>query len=88
MSFPGRYGAAGLRVGSSAVAKEDEYVLNGIDTLQLAERSASSRDKLRLLKLADGWLGLAERLRRRKSARRTAEHPLVKAKLGDLPRDG
>jgi hypothetical protein len=70
------------------VAKEDEYVINGLDTLQLAERTASSRDKLRLLELADSWLELAERIRRWKPARRTVEHPLVKAKLGDRPRDG
>jgi hypothetical protein len=69
------------------VAKEDEYVINGLDTLQLAERATSSRDKLRLLKLADSWLELAERIRCRVPARRTAEHPLVTAKLGDRPRD-
>ena len=70
------------------MAKEDEYVINGLDSLQLAERAASSRDKLRLLELADSWLELAERIRRWEPARRTAEHPLVKAKLGDRPRDG
>ena len=65
-----------------AVGKEDEYVTNGLDSLQLAERATSSRDKLRLLKLAEGWLDLAERVRRRPATRRLPEHPMVKAKLG------
>jgi hypothetical protein len=74
-----------LRVGT--VAKEDEYVINGLNALHLADRAALSSDKLRLLKLAESWLALVERIRRRKPKGRIAEHPLVKAKLGDPPRD-
>jgi hypothetical protein len=72
------------------VAKEDEYIINGLDTLRLAERATSSRDKLRLLKLADSWLELAERIRRRRKSppREVPEHPLVQAKLGHARRDG
>jgi hypothetical protein len=90
-SFSVRYGGYGLRAGSSSVAKEDEYVINGLDTLRLAERAATSRDKLRLLKLADSWLELAERIRRRGNCpprRKLPEHPLVKATFGRERRRG
>jgi len=74
-----------LRV--STVPKEDEYVINGLNALHLADRAALSSDKLRLLKLAESWLALLERIRRRKPKGRIAEHPFVKAKLGDPSRD-
>jgi hypothetical protein len=47
------------------MAKEEEYILNGLDSVTLADRATSSRDKLRLLQLAEGWLELADRVRRR-----------------------
>jgi hypothetical protein len=60
------------------VAKE----ICGLDSLGLAERATWSRDKLRLLKLADNWLELAERIRRRHAAGKLPEHPLIEATFG------
>ena len=68
--------------GDQVMANEEEYILNGLDSVKLADRATSSRDKLRLLQLAEGWLDLANRVRRRgPTARKMPEHPLLKAKL-------
>jgi hypothetical protein len=44
-----------------AVSKEQDYRNNARDSFRLAERAASTSDKLRLLKLAEAWMSLADR---------------------------
>jgi|SRR6516165_7624631 hypothetical protein len=65
------------------VAKTDEYTANALETLELAERTDSPSDKGRLLNLAERWLDLADRARKRIRSERREIHPLIKAKLGD-----
>lgn len=60
----------------------DDHRRSAAECLELARRAGSSRDKSRLLALAEAWLDLADhadRLRRRGTPR---EHPLIRAKLG------
>ena len=66
--------------------KTDEYAVNALETLELAERAGSPDAKQRLLRLAEGWLDLADRAQKRQRSKRTRKglnHPLVKARLGD-----
>ena len=66
--------------------KTDEYAVNALETLELAERAGNPDAKRRLLRLAEGWLDLADRAqnrRRCKRMRKGLDHPLVNAKLGD-----
>ena len=66
--------------------KTDEYAVNALGTVELAERTGSPDAKRRLLRLAEGWLDLADRAqnrRRCKRMRKGLDHPLVNAKLGD-----
>jgi hypothetical protein len=65
------------------MTREDNYRKNAAETVELANRASTTRDKGRLLNLAERWLDLADRahffaLRFRPAVR---EHPLVKAKL-------
>ena len=41
------------------MTKEDAYVENAVESLELAERLASSSDRRRMLKLAEPWVELA-----------------------------
>ena len=41
------------------MTKEDAYVENAVESLELAERLASSSDRRRMLKLAEAWVELA-----------------------------
>jgi hypothetical protein len=41
------------------MTKEEAYVENAVESLELAERLASSTDRRRMLKLAEAWLELA-----------------------------
>ena len=60
--------------------KEDEYVANALESLELAERAASPIYRKRLLTLGERWLDLADRIHhRRPDSRRLPEHPLVKS---------
>ena len=43
------------------MGKEGDYRRNAADTVDLAQRAETSRDKGRLLALAEKWLDLAER---------------------------
>ena len=66
--------------------KTDEYAANALAMLELAERAGNPDAKRRLLRLAEGWLYLADRAQKRRRSKRTRnglEHPLVKARLGD-----
>jgi hypothetical protein len=66
------------------MAKEDESIANALMLLEIAEH-ATAPDRRRLLRVAEGWLDLVDRIqkRRRQSCRNAPDHPLVKAKLGD-----
>jgi hypothetical protein len=44
------------------MSKEDDYRWKAAETVQLAQRAGSTADKGRLLKLAESWLDLAERV--------------------------
>jgi hypothetical protein len=62
------------------MSKEDEYVANALESLELAERAVSPSDCRRLLNLGERWLDLADRIRRpRPAVRGVPEHPMVKA---------
>jgi hypothetical protein len=66
------------------MSKEEEYLANAADSLELAERATLPDDRRRLFRLAEAWLDLAARIRSRVShPRKTRDHPLVKAKLGN-----
>ena len=65
------------------MSKEIDYRENAAETFELAQHASSSRDKGRLLALAEKWLDLADRARRVRLAGKTYEHPLLKAKLGN-----
>jgi hypothetical protein len=66
------------------MSKEEEYLANAADSLDLAERATVPDDRRRLFRLAEAWLDLASRIRSRAShPRKIEDHPLVKAKLGD-----
>ena len=41
------------------MTKEEAYVENAVESLELAERLASSTDRRRMLKLAEAWVELA-----------------------------
>ena len=43
------------------MSKEADYRNNALDSLRLAERAREAGDKLRLLKLAEAWMALADR---------------------------
>jgi hypothetical protein len=68
---------------------EDDYRRNAAETVQLAQRTSSSADKGRLLKLAEAWLDLADRARRiGHNLRRPASvHPLIREKLDPYTRE-
>ena len=55
------------------VSKEENHRKNAAETVDLAVRATSTRDKSRLLALAEAWLNLAERAKR--SARRKVPKP-------------
>jgi hypothetical protein len=67
------------------VPKTDEYAVNALATLELAERAGSPDAKGRLFRLAEGWLDLADRAEKRRSVRTPTglDHPVVTARLGD-----
>ena len=62
------------------MSKQNEYLDNAAQTLELALRAANSSERSHRLNLADKWLGLADRCQQRPkaSARELNEHPLVK----------
>ena len=42
------------------MTKQEEYVENAVESLELAERLASSSDRRSMLKLAEAWVELAK----------------------------
>jgi hypothetical protein len=73
------------------MAREDDYRRNASDTIDLARRAAGTANKIRLLKLAESWLDLADRAHGHDLARRRQTpntlHPLVRAKIGRYLQD-
>jgi hypothetical protein len=65
------------------MTKEEDYRKNASDTLQLVQRVSSNEDKTRLLKLAEGWLDLADRAANalRRQHKPTVVHPLLRDKF-------
>jgi hypothetical protein len=64
------------------MTREDAYRKNAAESVELANRDSTTRDKGRLLNLAERWLDLADRahfIARRFGPMR--EHPSVKAVL-------
>jgi hypothetical protein len=68
------------------MTKVDDYKKNAIETVELANRAATTEDKVRLLSLAEKWVGLADRVHRTIRSRASRLHPLIRAKLPDLDR--
>ena len=66
------------------MSKQDEYLDNAAQTLELATRISSSSERSHLLSLADKWLGLADRWREplKASASQLKDHPLVERAFG------
>jgi hypothetical protein len=72
------------------MTKEDDYRRSAAQTLELASRAGTSRDKGRLLSLAEKWLDLSERAHEiagDRIGKVRHMHPLVRAKIPDLSRD-
>jgi hypothetical protein len=69
------------------ITKEDDYLDNAAETMRLAQHAPSFSDKTRLVKLAEGWVELADKAHEDtlRPRRPTILHPLVQEKLGDLP---
>jgi hypothetical protein len=65
------------------MTREDDYRKNAAMTVELANRASTTRDKGRLLNLAERWLDLADRAHfiARRFGPATREHPSVKATL-------
>jgi len=65
------------------MTKVEHYRRNAAETVQLAQRAATTSDKGRLLNLAEAWLDLADRKRRVTPNLRTPKylHPLIREKL-------
>jgi hypothetical protein len=69
--------------------KEAEYRINAFDSLQLAEHARTTEDRVRLLRLADAWMHLADRAKRLKDqlhAGQRPTHPRVASVLGEHPK--
>ena len=63
------------------MSSEFEYRRLAAASFDLAKRAAILTDKTRLLIVAEAWLDLADRVKRR-TANAVAEHPLVTKALG------
>jgi hypothetical protein len=76
-------------MGDSHVSKEDEYRRHAAETMELASRASTTKDKGRLLAITEAWLDLADRAQRAASqhARKVQElHLLLRAKVtGERP---
>jgi hypothetical protein len=73
------------------MTREEDYRRNAAETLELASRVASSRDKGHLLSLAEKWLDLAGRIHvaaRNRIGKAHHIHPLIRAKIPDREHDG
>ena len=73
--------------GFDPMTKEDDYRQNAAEMVELAQRANSSTDKVRLLAMAEAWLGLADRAHKRAGLHlhNMTEHPLIQRKLGHQP---
>jgi hypothetical protein len=80
------YDFAGIRSAEiNPMTLEDSYRENAARTLERAKRASSTRDKRRLLRLAEKWLDLADRadFLARRFGLTMRKHPSVKATLGE-----
>jgi hypothetical protein len=68
---------------STCVSKDEEYTVNAVNALWLAERATSAADRVRLLELAESWMVLANRARSQadRARKRSDVHPLIRQKL-------
>ena len=72
------------------MTKQEEYVENAVESLELAERLASSSDRRRMLKLAEAWVELANGTHYRGChlpPPHMHDHALAKAELGSCHLD-
>jgi hypothetical protein len=72
------------------VSKSEDYRKNAFDALKLVERAGSLGDRLRLLRLAEAWMNLADRAeeiarRFRKRPLSGELHPLIRKRMKDPP---
>jgi hypothetical protein len=64
------------------MSKEDDYLYSATEIVRLAQHASSSSDKSRLLKLAEGWVDLAEKAHNSDRRREPVIlHPLVANKM-------
>jgi hypothetical protein len=69
------------------LTKEDDYLQNAAESVRLAQHASYPSDKTRLVKLAEGWVSLADKAHEdaQRPRRPTILHPLVQKKMGVLP---
>lgn len=67
------------------MSKEDDYRENAAETVDLANRAGTVREKGRLLALAEKWLDLADRAHSYAlgGGRKFRQHPLITEVFGD-----
>ena len=67
--------------------REDDYREKAAEALRLAQHSSSSSDRTHLVRLAGGWVELADKAHEdnQRPRRPLILHPLVQKKLGELP---
>jgi hypothetical protein len=76
--------------GNGLVSKNEDYRKNAFDTLKLVERARSLGDRLRLLRLAEAWVNLADRAEEiarqfRKTPLSSELHPLIRKRMKNPP---
>jgi hypothetical protein len=69
------------------MTRQEEYVENAVESLELAERLASSSDRRRMLKLAEAWVELANGTHDRGPPPHMHDHALAKVEPSGYHRD-
>jgi hypothetical protein len=76
-------------MGDSTLSKEDEYRRHAAETMELASRASSTKDKGRLLAITEAWLDLADRAQRVAAQHKRKDqeiHSLLRSKVtGERP---
>jgi hypothetical protein len=67
--------------------KEDDYRLNAVELMRMAEHAGSPAERARLVALAERWIELAGKAHEdnQRDTEPTILHPLVQKKMGKLP---
>jgi hypothetical protein len=63
----------------------DAYRQHAAEAMRLAQEAPPSSRKMRLMRLAEDWLRLADKVREERPQEPAVLHPLIQKKLGDPP---